>query len=168
MGVKMPTFREKVKEPFGMLLNKQFSQLESTAETLETHGPVKKKWEKPKKNIQYWVIPQFKRWGEALDRIRQPLYNKKTFKRERKRLRRAEYFTWFHWRMLMVRGRILLMGLAFIVKIPVVAVLLLLKNILAVPMAIFYIIKRILVAVLCFGIVFLFFYLLYKFVMFIQ
>lgn len=164
----MPKLREKVKEPFGMLLNQQFSQLESTAETLETHGPVKKKWEKPKKNIQYWVIPQFKRWGEALERIRRPLYNKKTFKRERKRLRRAGYFTWFHWRVLMVRGRSLLMGLAFIVKIPLVAVILLLKNMLVLPMALFYIIKRILVTALCFGIVFLFLYLLYKLVIYIQ
>jgi hypothetical protein len=164
----MPTFREKVKEPFEMLLKQQYSQLESTAETLETHGPVKNKWEKPKKNIQYWVIPQFKGWGEALDRIRRPISNIKTFKRERKRLKRAEYFTRFHWRVLMVRGRILLMGLASIFKIPVVAVLLLLKNMLAVPMALFYIIKRILVITLCIGIVFLFFYFLYTFIMFIQ
>ena len=136
----MSTFRDKVKEPFGMLLKQQFSQLESTAETLEAHGTVKKKWEKPKKNIQYWVIPQFKRWGEALERIRRPLNNRKTFKRERKRLKRVEYFTRFHWRALMVRTRILPMGLVFIVKIPLVTVILILKNILAVPVAIFYII----------------------------
>jgi hypothetical protein len=163
----MPEFRERVKKPFGKLLNQPFSQLKSTAETLESHQPMVKKWEEPKKNIRYWVVPQFKRWAEALERIRRPFYNQKTFKREKKRLRRIEYFTWFHWRVLAVRLQMLLMGTAFIIKIPLIAVFSLLKKMVAIPMALFYIVKRILVMVLCIGIVVLFFYLLYKFIVFI-
>lgn len=167
MVIMMPELRERVKKPFGMLLNQPFSQLKSTAETLETHQPMVKKWEEPKKNIRYWVVPQFKRWAEALERIRSPFYNQKTFKREKKRLRRTEYFSQFHWRVLVVRLQMLLMGIAFIIKIPLIAVFSLLKKIVAIPMALFYIIRRILMAVLCVGIVVLFFYLLYKLIMFI-
>ena len=150
-----------------MLFNQPHSQLNATAETLETHQPMVKKWEEPKKNIRYWVVPQFKRWTKALERIRSPFYNQKSFNREKNRLRRAGFFTGFHWRVLVVRLQMLLMGTAFIIKIPLIAVFSLLKNMVAIPMALFYILKRILVTVLCIGIVVLFFYLFYKLIMFI-
>jgi hypothetical protein len=163
----MPEFRERVKKPFAMLFTQSHSQLNATAETLESHQPMVKKWEEPKQNIRYRVVPQFKRWTKALERIRSPLYNQKAFNREKNRLRRAGYFSRFHWRVLVVRFQMLLMGTAFIIKIPLIAVFALLKNMMAIPMALFYILKRILVTVLCIGIVVLFFYFLYKFVMFI-
>lgn len=122
--------RSKIKEPFGRVLEDNFARLEAAAREFEASRDVPKEWETPKGNIRHCILPQFGKWAEARRRLQEPLRNLKTFKREKRRVQRARGLTWFHGRAFFMRVQMLLMGVLFIVKLPVAIIL-------KIPMALF-------------------------------
>jgi len=122
--------KSKIKEPFDKVLEDNFARLEAAAREFEASRDVPKGWNTPKGNIRHCVLPQFNKWAEARKRIQEPFRNLKTFRRENRRVRRARGLTWFHGRAFFMRVQMLLMGMLFIVKLPIA---LLLK----IPMALF-------------------------------
>lgn len=118
----MTDLKERIKEPFEAALDSQFSQLEAAAQELEARQGLVKTWEEPRGDIRHRVLPLFSRWAETLKHLESPFPNAKPFKKEKRRFKRAAYLPRFHWRALLKRGRILLMGAAFIfIKLPLIA-----------------------------------------------
>jgi hypothetical protein len=158
----MTDLKERIKEPFEAVLDSQFSQLEAAAQELEARQELVKTWEEPRGNIRHRVLPLFRRWAETLKRLENPFSNAKAFKKEKQRLKRAAFLPRFHWRALLKRGQMLLMGAAFIfIKLPLIAAW---KIIFTISMFLFSFLMRILPV----GVWLLFLYLVYKFVLFLK
>ncbi len=122
--------KTKIKEPFDRVLEDNFVRLDAAAREFEVSRDVPKEWDTSKGNIRHCVLPQFRKWVEVRKRLQVPFRNLKTFRREKRRMERARGLTWFHGRAFFMRVRMLLMGVLFIVRLPIV---LLLK----IPMALF-------------------------------
>ena len=115
--------RSKVKESFARVFEDNFARLEEAAREFEAGREVPEGWETPKGNIRHCVLPQFGRWAEVRGRLQEPFRNLKVFRREMRRVQRARGLAWFHGRAFFMRIQMLLMGILFIIRLPIVLLL---------------------------------------------
>jgi len=115
--------RSKIKGSFDRVLEDNFARLEAAAREFEENREVPDGWGESKGNIRHCVLPQFGKWAEGRKRLQEPFRNLKAFRREMRRVQRARGLTWVHGRAFFMRLQMLLMGILFIIRLPIVLLL---------------------------------------------
>ncbi|MCP4154333.1 MAG: hypothetical protein GY757_41800 [bacterium] len=129
----MSDLNQKIKDLFEIPIDLQQADLKSSKEQLVTRRYMQKTWEKPGKEITSCVIPKFEAWAKIIKKIRNPLTNKKEFKKARRRIKKARRFHKRHPRARIIRQRMMLMRLSYVLKLLFFRVLLKLFKVLFWP-----------------------------------
>ncbi|MCP5049065.1 MAG: hypothetical protein GY940_17985 [bacterium] len=112
--------KEKLKEPFLRHARDIQEQLDGGWEKLQQQEEVVRQWPVRKKRLTHVVLEPLRKWVEALKKMAQPLKNIKRYKKEKKRLNRAKYPSFYSWGGFMKRFQILIARSFNIVRILVI------------------------------------------------
>ncbi|MCP4214608.1 MAG: hypothetical protein GY765_08120 [bacterium] len=158
----MQQFKKKLSEFFEVPLRQREAEVQQADETFEAEERTVSGWGKITEGIRQCVLPQFPKWSDDIRVLLEPLSNIKTLNKERKRFKKTSRLPKYHRRMIGKRLRIVLLKIAIFLKTLVTQPLTILKVILSLLMAAFYIAKKALGIVLRVGLVALLIYVILK------
>ncbi|MCK4764641.1 MAG: hypothetical protein KAW12_20755 [Candidatus Aminicenantes bacterium] len=113
-------FEEKIKEPFKKQLQKQRSTLENTAAAFESFKPFLKEWPQRKKRIKESNTFYVAACEERLKKIAKPLKTKRYKKARRRVIKWGRFITYFHWRGLRERTKVVCLGALNIIRMALI------------------------------------------------
>ena len=93
----MQKLTEKLKEPFEQQLDEQSRLLASGWAEFEDHKEIVHQWSGRKSKVVNRIIKTMKQWIADLKKMARPFHSMKSYKREKRRLKRAKFVPLFSW-----------------------------------------------------------------------